>query len=148
MTLHVRILAVGLVATVTWLAPAAAENHKVVDGLAIDIGVMPAAQLLGVDSYERASHRLASAGATHHVVVVVSDARTGKRVDDAVVTLELVDPRGAAQAKTLLRGDPAGAADYSELFRFGWSGDYRLRVKVQRAGAEPAQVAFQWKQAY
>jgi hypothetical protein len=131
-----------------FVAPAQAENLKIVDGLAINVGVTPAAPLLGSDSYERASHRGAAPGATHHVVVGVSDAKTGEPVGDAKVTLELVDPRGGSQTKVLLRGDAGGIADYSELFRFGWAGDYSLRVTVQRAGGAPVHSRFRWTQTY
>jgi hypothetical protein len=128
--------------------PAAADHQKVVDGLAINIGVTPAAQLLKADPYERAAHRGAPADATHHVVVGVADARTGAPVGDARVTVELTDPRGRTQSGDLVRGDAGGVPDYSQLFRFGWSGDYRMRVLVQRAGAAPVQSTFRWTEAY
>lgn len=128
--------------------PAHAQHRKVVDGLTINIGVTPAAQVLNTDPYERDSHRAGSAVATHHVVVGVADAKTGTPVADAKVTLEVVDPRGASQRKTLLRGDAGGAPDYSELFRFGWAGNYTLKVNVERAGAAPVQSSFRWTQTY
>lgn len=125
-----------------------AEHRKIVDGLAINVGITPAAQLLESDAYERASHGGAAPDATHHVVVGVADAKTGAPVGDAKVTLELVDPRGGTQSKVLVRGDAGGFADYSELFRFGWAGDYSLRVTVQRAGGTPVQSRFRWTQTY
>ena len=131
--------AAALIAT-----PAAAEHRKMVDGLSINIGVVPAPQLLRIDAYERSSHRDAAAAATHHVVVGVADAKTGKPIGDASVTLALVDPRGGTQSRTLTRGDSGGFPDYSGLFRFGWSGAYKLRVKVERAGAAPVASTFAW----
>jgi hypothetical protein len=144
----VRIAAVAALAGGLSAAAAQAEHRQIVDGLAINVGITPAAQLLDSDAYERASHRSAARDATHHVVVGVSDANTGKPVGDAKVTLELVDPRGGRQSKPLLRGDAGGFADYSELFRFGWAGDYSLRVTVQRAGGTPVESRFRWTQAY
>ena len=136
-----------LIAAATLIAaPAAAEHRKVVDGLAINIGVVPAAQLLRIDAYERSSHREAAAAATHHVVVGVADAKSGQPIGDARVTLDLVDPRGGTQSRTLTRGDAGGFPDYSALFRFGWSGAYKLRVKVERAGAAPVASTFTWTQ--
>jgi hypothetical protein len=140
--------AIAVAGAVVWLAPAGAEHRKVVDGVAINIGVVPAAQLLETDAYERASHRSGPPDTTHHVVVGVSDARSGAPIGDARVTLELTDPRGATQTKPLLRGDAGGVPDYSELLRFGWAGDYRLRVTVQRAGAAPVVSTFRWTQTY
>ena len=142
-----------LIPTATLLAvtlligpPAFGEHRKVVDGLAINIGVVPAAQLLRADAYERVAHREMATNATHHVVVGVADARTGEPVGDARVSLELVDPRGAMQSRTLIRGDAGGQPDYSGLFRFGWSGAYKLRVNVERGSAAPVRTTFAWTQ--
>lgn len=134
-----------LVAVAALSGPAAAEHRKVVDGLEINIGVVPAAQLLRVDAYERSMHPRA-ADATHHVVVSVADARTGAPVGDARVTLELVDPHGGIQRQALERGAPGGVPDYSGLVRFGWSGDYKLKVNVVRAGTTPVNSVFNWRQ--
>jgi hypothetical protein len=144
-----RILrATALLAVAALIAtPALAENRKVVDGLEINIGVVPATQLLRTDAYERSSHREAEPNATHHVVVGVADARTGEPIGDARVSLELVDPRGATQSRTLVRGDAGGRPDYSGLFRFGWSGGYKLRVNVERTGSAPVRTTFAWTQA-
>lgn len=144
----VRIATVAALAGGMSAAQAQAEHRNIVDGLAINVGVTPAAQLLDKDAYERASHRGAAPGATHHVVVGLTDANTGAPVGDAKVTLELVDPRGGRQTKVLVRGDAGGFADYSELFRFGWAGDYSLRVTVQRTGTPPVHSRFRWTQTY
>ena len=141
-----RIAVAGLTAGL-FAMPSCAEHRKVVDGVAINIGVVPATQLLRADPYERAIHRTAAADATHHVVVAVANAQTGDAIGDARVTLELVDPRGGTQRKPLVRGEPGGAPDYSEMFRFGWAGEYRLRVTVERAGASPVKTVFGWTQA-
>jgi hypothetical protein len=142
------VAAVAATCAVALLAPAEAEQRKIVDGVAINIGVVPAAPLLKADAYERASHRGAQPDATHHVVVGVSDARSGVPIGDARVTVELTDPHGATQRRPLLRGDAGGVPDYSELFRFGWAGDYRLQVTVQRDHAAPVQSVFRWTQTY
>lgn len=126
--------------------PALAEHRKVVDGLEINIGVVPAAQLLRTDAYERSSHLAMATNATHHVVVGVADARTGEPIGDARVSLDLVDPRGVAQSRALVPGDAGGRPDYSGLFRFGWSGGYKLRVNVERAGTAPVRTTFRWNQ--
>lgn len=144
----VQIAAVAALAGGVSAAAAQAEHRQIVDGLAISVGVTPSAPLLNNDAYERASHRGAAPDTTHHVVVGVADAKTGAAVGDAKVTLELVDPRGGRQNKVLLRGDAGGIADYSELFRFGWAGDYSLRVTVQRAGGTPVHSRFRWTQTY
>lgn len=128
------------------VAAPVAEHRKVVDGLAINIGVVPASQLMRSDAYERSAHRDPGTGATHHVVVGVAEARSGTPIGDAQVTLELVDPHGGTQRKVLERGNAGGVPDYSGLFRFGWSGAYKIRVNVARAGAAPVTSTFSWTQ--
>ena len=76
------------------------------------------------------------------------NATSGTPIGDAQVTLELVDPRGRTQRRTLERGDAGGVPDYSGLFRFGWSGTYKLRVNVARAGAAPVSATFDWTEGY
>lgn len=80
------------------------------------------------------------------MVVGVTDPRTDAPIGDARVSMEPVDPHGAAQSQTLIRGDAGGRPDYSRLFRFGWSGAYTLRVNVERAGAAPVHATFGWTQ--
>ena len=127
-------------------APVVAEHRKEVDGLVINIGVVPVSDLMRADSYERSQHREPTTSATHHIVVGVADAKSGTPIGDARVTLELVDPRGGTQRKTLERGDAGGVPDYSGLFRFGWSGSYKLKVSVARGGAATVTSNFTWKQ--
>ena len=134
-----------IAAAVLIATPTSAEHRKVVDGIAINIGVVPAAQMRA-DAYERSMHRETGTSATHHVVVGVADAQSGAPIGDAQVTLELVDPRGGTQRKALERGNAGGFPDYSGLFRFGWSGAYKLRVTVARAGAAPVTSTFAWTQ--
>lgn len=127
-------------------APAAAEHRQERDGLVINIGVVPASTLLRVDPYERAAHAAALGRGTHHLVVGVAEAATGRPLGDAKVSVDLIDPKGATQRKTLLAGNAGGVPDYSEMFRFGWSGRYRVRVNVERAGARPVRAEFSWTQ--
>lgn len=157
MNLRTAMLALAIAGTWSWAAatgvsgrtsPAAAEHRKEVDGLVISIGVVPTEQLLRTDAYERSSHRTAAASATHHVVVSVAEAASGGPVGDATVAVELVDPKGGRQLKRLIRGDAGGVPDYSELFRFGWSGTYQLRVKVERGPDKaPVQTTLAWTEA-
>ena len=148
---HTLLNAAAIVAGLAWTviaAPVSAEHRKVVDGYVINVGVVPATQLLRADAYERAMHREIAAQATHHVVVGVMEEKTGAPVGDARVTLEVFDPRGGVQRRTLERGNPGGVPDYSALVRFGWAGEYRLRVQVARAGTAPVTSTFAWTQNY
>ena len=159
MNLRTAMIALAIAGTWSWAAPAAtgvsapmgsaaAEHRKEVDGLVINVGVVPTGQLLRTDAYERSSHRTAAANATHHVVVSVADAASGRPVGDATVAVELVDPKGGRQTRTLIRGDAGGIPDYSELFRFGWSGTYQVWVKVERGPDKaPVRTTLAWTEA-
>jgi hypothetical protein len=134
-------------ATCLAAAPAVAEHRKVVGGLVINIGVVPAAALVRADAYERSSHPGALGRGTHHLVVSVADESTGRPVGDGRVTVELVDPKGSRQSKMLIRGDAGGFPDYSEVFRFGWTGSYQVKVNVERASTAPVRASFSWTHA-
>ena len=57
--------------------------------------------------------------------------------------VEVIDPQGKAVSKPLLHTSAAGMPDYSELFVFGWSGTYTLRVNVVPGkGAKPVKTSF------
>jgi hypothetical protein len=73
-----------IAAAVLIATPASAEHRKVVDGIAINIGVVPAAQMRA-DAYERSMHREAGTSATHHVDVRMDAGRllSGSRRDGA-----------------------------------------------------------------
>lgn len=134
---------IAFAAAASLAGAAAAENRKVVGGLVINIGVVPA-NLVRADSYERASHKDALSQGTHHLVVSVADESTGRPLGDGRVTVELVDPKGNRQSKPLIRGDAGGFPDYSEMFRFGWTGRYQVKVNVERATGAPVRAVFNW----
>jgi hypothetical protein len=47
------------------------------------------------------------------------------------------------EKKALLHTQAGGLADYSDLFVFGWSGEYALRVLITpRPGAKPIEARF------
>ena len=65
---------------------------------------------------------------------------TGKRVTDPEVTVEVTDPKGRVEKKPMLHTQGDGLPDYSELYRFGWSGEYSIRVIIVRPGAKPIET--------
>jgi len=86
-----------------------AQREKTVNGMVINLGIISAEQ------------------------AVIDDAKTHRRIADATVVVAVRSPGGAVEEKPLLHTQAAGLADYSELFVFGSSGTYRLRVKVTPA---------------
>lgn len=130
------LLAAGLVSA------GASAQQKTVGGMVINLGVMPAAQAMRVDGH-RDMHPEKFPSGSQHVLVTLAAAKTGSRIGDAQVVVEVKDPKGHTFKKPLLRTQSAGMPDYSELFEFGWSGKYSVRVSVTpKPGAKPIETTF------
>lgn len=130
------LLAAGL------LPAGVSAEQKTVDGIIINLGVMPAAQAMRVDGH-RDMHPEKFPSGSQHILITLADAKTGSRMGDAQVLVEVKDPKGRAFKKPLLRTQSAGMPDYSELFEFGWSGKYSVRVSVTpKPGAKPIEATF------
>lgn len=135
------ILAVVLLA-MPW---AWAEHQKAIDGMVVNVGVVPASKAAKFPS-ETEKHGATYTSAAQHVLVSLSDAKTGGHIADARVTLELRGPKGKSQKKLLVAGSTAGIPDYSEIFDFGWSGPYRIRVTIERQGGKrPVTADLKWQ---
>ena len=69
--------------------------------------------------------------------------RATTRIGDAEVLVEVTDPHGRVEKKPLLHTQAGGLRDYSELFQFGWSGEYVIRAIITlRPGAKPIEAQF------
>ena len=124
-----------LFALVCMATPAYAEHQKTVSGIIVNIGVVPAEQALGFPG-EAATHDKRPPSGAQHLVVSLSDAKPGIHIADAQVTVEIKDPNGNVEKKTLLPASTTGIPDYSEIFRFGYSGKYTIRVVVALEGSK------------
>lgn len=122
---------------------AVASHQKVVNGLIVNIGVVPAGQALEFPA-ESGSHAKKPPSGARHLVVSISDAKTGKHVEGARVSAEIRDPKGTVHRKPLIGTETAGRIDYSELFVLGWAGSYRIRIQVERPGSKPVRADFLW----
>jgi hypothetical protein len=136
-----RALSVFLAAAVLTAVPALAQQAKTVDGVVINLGLMAAEQAIHAAGHSEA-HPAKFPSGSQHVLITLADAKTGP-IGDAQVLVEVVDPKGRVEKKALLHTSAAGRPDYSELFVFGWSGTYSLRVTATRAnGAKPLDARF------
>ncbi len=121
---------------------ASAQQAKTVDGLLINFGLMSADQAIHAQGH-RDAHPEKFPSGSQHILITLTDEKTAKRIGDADVVLEVIDPKGKAERKPLLHTSAAGMQDYSELFVFGWSGNYVVRVSVfQRKDAKPVKTSF------
>jgi hypothetical protein len=126
--------------TLAW--PASAQQSKTVSGLVVNFGIMSAEQALRADGH-RDAHPLHPPSGSQHLLITVDDEKSGKRIDDAEVVIEITDPRGRVETKPLLHTQGGGLPDYSELFVFPWSGDYSIRVLITpKGGAKPVEARF------
>jgi hypothetical protein len=116
-----------LFALVCMATSAYAEHQKTISGIIVSIGVVPAEQALGFPG-GAATHDRRQPGGAQHLVVSLSDAKPGIHIADAQVTVEIKDPKGNVEKKTLLPASTTGMPDYSKMFRFGYSGRYTIRV--------------------
>lgn len=122
--------------------PAVAQQEAKVDGLVIEFGVMPADKAVHALGHSEAHPQKFPSG-SQHLLITLAEEKSGRRIGDADVVIEVVDPKGMTAKKTLLHTSAAGMPDYSELFIFGWSGTYSVRVNVTSwAGAKPVKTSF------
>ena len=120
---------------------ATAQYVKTIDGLVVNLGIVPAEVALRADGH-RDSHPLNPPSGSQHLLVTLDDEKTHRRLYDSEVVVEVTDPRGGVERKPLLHTQGGGLPDYSELFRFSWPGAYSVRVVISRPGAKPLELRF------
>jgi len=121
---------------------AVAQQEVKVDGLVIEFGIMPADKAVHAVGHSEAHPQKFPSG-SQHLLITLARENTGQRIGDTDVVVEVVDPKGKLVKKTLLHTSAGGMPDYSELFVFGWSGTYAVRVNVMPwAGAKPVKTSF------
>ncbi len=135
-------MGVALVGTAFVCTSAAAQYTQTVGGFVINLGIVPAAVALRAEGHSEA-HPLHPPPGSQHLLVTLDEEKTGKRVDQPEVVIEVTDPRGTVEKKPLLHTHSGGFPDYSELFVFGWPGKYSIRVIITpRPGAKPVEARF------
>jgi hypothetical protein len=124
------------------LTPAVAQQSKTVAGLIVNFGIVPAAVALRADGH-RDAHPEHPPSGSQHLLITLDEEKGGKRIGDAEVLVEVTDPQGHVEKKAMLHTQGGGFPDYSELFVFGWSGEYSIRVIITPTpGAKPIQTRF------
>jgi hypothetical protein len=79
---------------------------------------------------------------SQHLLVTLDDEKSRARIADAELSVEVTDPHGHVEAKPMLHTQGGGLPDYSELFVFGWSGEYKVRITIKRPGIAPVETRF------
>ncbi|HEU4925035.1 MAG TPA: hypothetical protein VFT23_18390 [Burkholderiales bacterium] len=136
-----RALAAAALSAALVAAPAAAQQMKTVGGVVVNIGIISAIAAKHADA-RHGVHKGGHGSGMEHVVVSLAEEKSGARIGDADVTIEVKTPKGSVQKKPALPMVTAGYPDYSEVFDFGWSGSYVVRVSVKRKAAKPIEAVF------
>jgi hypothetical protein len=132
------------------LAPAGAadvSSHKVADGVAVYLGLLPAEILLGHPKghHEREMHGGVPAGENHyHLTVGLFDAASGKRLSNAQVKATVSELGLSGSRKKLESMVIAGTLTYGAYFRMSGPGPYRIHLEIRLPGrAQPIETEFE-----
>jgi hypothetical protein len=135
-------IATGILTLTLVSASAFGQQSKTVSGIVVNFGIMSAEAAVRAEGH-REAHPSHFPPGSQHLLITLDDARTGKRIGGAEVTIEVTDPKGRVEKKPLLHTHAGGLPDYSELFEFGWSGEYKIRVTITLLpGTPPIQTQF------
>ena len=149
--LHVVVLSIATLGASTAFA---ADNatHKVVHGVAIYLGVLPAEMILGHPKphTEAEMHGGVPAGQhQQHVVVALFDQASGKRISGAKVSARVHEINLAGTQKKLEPMLIAGTISYGNYFNIpSTSNPYRIRVLIELPGvAGVIETEFEYQHA-
>jgi hypothetical protein len=135
------VLLVGVALSVMTAGAAVDDNPKTAGGLAVYLGVLPAAMIHGP---EKAMHGGVPSGRrSYHIVVAVFDATTGARVKDAVVEARVAELGFAGITRQLEPMLIADTVTYGNYFELSGEANYRIYLSITRPGsAVPVRVEF------
>jgi len=114
--------------------PANAEHTRNVDGHTVYLGVVPAEIIRGHEpgQPERRMHGgLPYRRGQQHIMVVIFETASGKRITDARVVARVSEPGLAPMQKPLEPMEIAGAMSFGNYFSMGGPGPYRIKVTFE-----------------
>lgn len=130
-------IAAGIAATVSASALAYhVAQHKVVDGVGIYLGVLPAKLVQAPPQpLVKAEMRRDAPTGNHqlHVTVIIFDEASGKRITDAKVTAHVYEINRAGKQKALEPILVSDMVSYGNYFNFPPTDNpYLIRVRIER----------------
>lgn len=130
---HGRMLCLLGLALWGWTLLAFAQERQERDGVVLFWGLVPAAIVSQQHALEELhGGRPPGGGKINHLVLALFDARSGRRIDDAVVRAQLSEPGIVdAPARYVPPMLVNGVASYGQLFGMVQEGPYRFRVFVK-----------------
>lgn len=136
-TIAWRGMLAGILAMSAMASTAAdASQHKVVDGVAIYIGVLPAEMVKGHPRThsEGVMHDGVPAGKNrYHLVVALFDDTSGKRISGAGIKARVTEFGLPGQEKKLGPMVIAGTVTYGNYFAMPNPGPYRINLEIRHA---------------
>ena len=116
---------------------ASANEHVVVDGVSIYLGIVPA-EIVGGHSREHEEsemHGGPPAGKhVYHLVIAVFDQQSGKRISDARVSASVLEINHPGRLHELEPMLIEGTIAYGNYFDLPGTGPYRIMVQIRRPG--------------
>ncbi|CZI89070.1 Uncharacterised protein [Legionella pneumophila] len=114
------------------------ENYKIVDGIAVYLGILPAEMISGhaKEHTESIMHGgIPSSGYNIHLIVALFDKASGKRITNAKVTARIREIDGmSGKAKELESMQIANTITYGNYFVIGNRGSYDVLIQISRPG--------------
>lgn len=143
-------LAVSLaLAALTAAAAADTDRYKVVDGVAIYLGLMPAEMVLGHPRQfpEKEMHGGIPQGKDrYHVMIALFDDATGKRIGSAQVIATVSETGSAGQRKALELMNIHNTKTYGNWFILSGHGPYRINLEIAGVrGKGRIETGFEYK---
>ena len=130
-----------VLAAVLVSAPASAQQAKTVADVTVRYGLVTAIEAEHADA-QHGTHKGGHGSGMEHLVVSLADPH-GAHISRARILVEVDAPRGHVETKPLQAMITSGFPDYSEVFNFGWTGKYIIRMTIQLQGvAKPLKVRF------
>ena len=127
------------------------RNSQTVDGMTIELGVLPAELIQGhllVPSDPKALHGGAKPySRSHHVVVALFDAKTGARITDVRIRAGVGNRSYNHEPDEVLEPmEINNVISYGNLFPLQGEGVWRIHLEILRAGApRPVEADFAYE---
>ena len=129
-----HIIMVGIAALFLSSAFAADSSlHKIVDGVAIYVGVIPAELIEGHPKAHPESEMHGGVPVTeaqYHIVIALFDAKTGARITNAKVTASLSSIGFPVIKKTLEPMLIANSISYGNYFKLSGKGAHQIQIEI------------------
>jgi hypothetical protein len=111
-----RGMAAGFLGIALVSMPAVAEQAKTVGGFIVNFGLVPAELALGAEGH-RESHQANPPPGSQHLLITLDEEKSGKRIGDAEVVIEVTDPKGHKEKKPLLHTQAVGCSGLQRAFQ-------------------------------